>query len=62
MGGRELGVLELLQANAGDRLFHLGLTAAGHPKHPLYLRADTKPQLMPRGHRPRLGREDLKHG
>lgn len=22
---------------------HLGLTAAGHPRHPLYLRADTQP-------------------
>lgn len=25
---------------------HLGLTKDGHPKHPLYLRADTKPQPM----------------
>lgn len=25
-------------------LHHLGLTKGGHPKHPLYLRADTKPQ------------------
>ena len=24
-------------------LFHLGLTKDGHPKHPLYLRADAKP-------------------
>jgi hypothetical protein len=22
---------------------HLGLTAAGHPRHPLYLRADARP-------------------
>lgn len=26
-------------------LHHLGLTKDGHPKHPLYLRADTKPTL-----------------
>lgn len=25
---------------------HLGLTKDGHPKHPLYLRADVRPQLM----------------
>ena len=26
-----------------DNLHHLGLTKGGHPKHPLYLRGDTKP-------------------
>jgi len=26
------------------RLHHLGLTLAGDPKHPLYLRADTRPE------------------
>jgi hypothetical protein len=25
----------------GNRLHHLGLTKVGHPRHPLYLRADT---------------------
>ena len=29
---------------AGINLHCLGLTKDGHPKHPLYLRADTKPQ------------------
>ncbi len=29
-----------------DRVHHLGLTRAGNPKHPLYLRADTKPALF----------------
>jgi hypothetical protein len=28
---------------AGISLHHLGLTQGGHPKHPLYLRADTQP-------------------
>lgn len=27
------------------KLHHLGLTKGGHPKHPLYLKSDTKPQL-----------------
>lgn len=27
------------------KIHHLGLTKDGHPKHPLYLRADTAPQL-----------------
>lgn len=27
------------------RLHHLGLSKDGHPKHPLYLKADTKPTL-----------------
>lgn len=39
---RAEAVRELL----GSRdLYHLGLTMAGHPRHPLYLRADTKPEL-----------------
>jgi hypothetical protein len=37
-GKRPAAVRELL----GDA-HHLGLTAAGHPRHPLYLRADTRP-------------------
>ncbi|HWN72051.1 MAG TPA: DUF1643 domain-containing protein [Haliangium sp.] len=30
-------------ADHGIRLHHLGLTKDGHPKHPLYLKADTEP-------------------
>jgi hypothetical protein len=41
--GRAESVAVNLQAN-GVRLHHLGLTAAGHPRHPLYLRADLEPQ------------------
>lgn len=34
----------------GDQLSCLGVTKAGHPKHPLYLRADTQPvKFEPRG-------------
>ena len=33
----------MLEAQGG--LYNLGLTKRGHPKHPLYLRKDTKPQL-----------------
>lgn len=62
LGGRELGVIELLLKATGRRLFHLGLTAAGHPKHPLYLRSDTKPQLWPEGHRPRLCGKGVRRG
>lgn len=29
------------------KLHHLGLTKDGKPRHPLYLRADTKPQPLP---------------
>jgi hypothetical protein len=39
--GRDEEVLKLL-----GKVYHLGLTKAGKPKHPLYLRADTKPVLM----------------
>jgi hypothetical protein len=28
---------------AGEKAHHLGLTKDGHPKHPLYLKSDTKP-------------------
>lgn len=31
-------------ANALRPLYHLGLTKSGHPKHPLYLKKDVKPQ------------------
>lgn len=30
-------------ADNGIKLHHLGLTKDGHPKHPLYLKADTEP-------------------
>lgn len=33
----------ILLTVAPSKAYHLGLTAQGHPKHPLYLRADTKP-------------------
>ena len=28
------------------QMYHLGLTKAGQPKHPLYLKADTQPELF----------------
>lgn len=31
----------------GRPLYALGMTKDGHPRHPLYLPADAKPQLMP---------------
>lgn len=37
-------VREFLQRE-GKPLFHLGLTKHGHPKHPLYLKGGTEPQL-----------------
>lgn len=27
------------------KLYHLGLTQAGHPKHPLYIKKETQPTL-----------------
>jgi hypothetical protein len=36
----------LLRATRND-LFHLGLTKAGQPKHPLYISYDQQPQLWP---------------
>ena len=38
-------VLEKL-SEKGINLFHLGLTKHGHPRHPLYLKADAKPKLF----------------
>jgi hypothetical protein len=35
--------VKALLESSGYKLKHLGLTKGGHPKHPLYLRADTKP-------------------
>ena len=37
-------VCALLRAS-GKPLHHMGLTRAGHPRHPLYLRADTQPEV-----------------
>lgn len=42
--GRDTQVLDLIrQGRHGHKVYHLGLTKGGHPKHPLYLRADTRP-------------------
>lgn len=38
--GRDKAVIKLL-ANCADKVYCLGRTKAGHPKHPLYLNADT---------------------
>lgn len=37
--------VEALLRGAGRPLFHLGLSQAGHPKHPLYIAYSQKPQL-----------------
>lgn len=42
--GRGAAVERLLRGT-GARLFHLGLSQAGHPKHPLYIGYDVAPQL-----------------
>ena len=39
-------VEHLLRAT-GQPLYHLGLSKAGHPKHPLYIGYETQPQLWP---------------
>lgn len=41
--GRGPAVETLLRAN-GHRLYHLGLSKAGHPKHPLYIGYDQQPE------------------
>lgn len=41
--GRAGAFLDLWTPTFGEKFYHLGLTKAGHPKHPLYLRADTVP-------------------
>lgn len=38
----------MLLEKTGKPLFHLGLTKAGHPKHPLYIAYATKPELWDR--------------
>lgn len=37
--------VELLLRTAGHTLFHLGLSQAGHPKHPLYISYQKQPEL-----------------
>jgi hypothetical protein len=39
----------------GYFLHSLGVTREGHPRHPLYLRADAKPELWPPAHREQQG-------
>ncbi|MCC5969515.1 MAG: DUF1643 domain-containing protein [Pararhodobacter sp.] len=41
--GRGAAVEALLRAS-GQRLYHLGLSKAGHPKHPLYIGYSQQPQ------------------
>jgi hypothetical protein len=44
LGGRGQLVREML-IQSGVNLWHLGLTKGGDPRHPLYLKSDTSPQL-----------------
>ncbi len=37
--------VEKLLRETGHDLFHLGLSKAGHPKHPLYISYETQPEL-----------------
>ncbi len=37
--------VEVLLRGTGLPLYHLGLTKAGHPKHPLYIGYDRQPEL-----------------
>ncbi|MEM9717561.1 MAG: DUF1643 domain-containing protein, partial [Pseudomonadota bacterium] len=39
--------VEDLLRRTGQPLHHLGLSKAGHPKHPLYISYETQPQLWP---------------
>lgn len=39
--------VEALLRNTGLPLYHLGLTQAGHPKHPLYISYSQQPQEWP---------------
>lgn len=41
LGARGPAVMRILRT---ERLAHLGFTKAGQPRHPLYVRADTKPE------------------
>lgn len=46
LNGRSAKVAALIEAAAPWKLKCLGTTKDGHPKHPLYLAADTKPELF----------------
>ncbi|WP_343080670.1 DUF1643 domain-containing protein [Ostreiculturibacter nitratireducens] len=37
--------VEALLRGTGRKLYHLGLSQAGHPKHPLYIGYDRQPEL-----------------
>ncbi|MBT8412519.1 MAG: DUF1643 domain-containing protein [Octadecabacter sp.] len=39
--------VETLLRDAGKPLYHLGLSKAGHPKHPLYIAYTQQPQVWP---------------
>jgi hypothetical protein len=39
--------VEALMRASGKPLYHLGLSKAGHPKHPLYISYATQPMLWP---------------
>lgn len=43
---RAANVRELLRENGGMRAVHLGLTKANMPRHPLYVKGDTKPEYL----------------
>ncbi len=45
--GRDRAVRALLRRLGLQKLSCLGLTAAGQPRHPLYVRADTRPRPFP---------------
>lgn len=50
---REREAVELLSRGRGERLKCLGLSANGHPRHPLYLRGDAERFAYPRGEQSR---------
>ncbi|MCA0873609.1 DUF1643 domain-containing protein [Seohaeicola saemankumensis] len=43
--------VEALLRGTGSELFHLGLSKAGHPKHPLYIAYTQKPEPWPETNR-----------
>ncbi len=50
--GRGAAVCNLIEEGFERGIHHLGLTKDGHPKHPLYLRADTAPARWDRRAQP----------
>lgn len=48
-GTERAGFVRLLAEAAGARLQALGLTKDGHPRHPLYVRADAQLRVWPAG-------------